>query len=179
MIFQETKIGGAYRIEPERKGDTRGFFARVWCEKEAEAHGLTTRMVQSNISFNEQKGTLRGMHYQAPPHEEAKLVRCTAGAIYDVIVDLRPESSTFTEWIGAELTADNHRMLYVPERCAHGYITLEDAAEVMYQVSAFYAPEAERGVRYDDSAFNIQWPMPVQNISSKDKSWEEFAVTGD
>lgn len=173
MHFSETSLPGAFVIELERFEDERGFFARTWCRREFERHGLTPRMVQANVSFSKEHGTLRGMHYQTAPHEEAKLVRCTRGAIHDVIVDVRPESPTFKEWFGVDLTAGNYRMLYVPEGFAHGFITLEDATEVTYQVSAFYAPEYERGIRYDDPAIGIAWPRPVRVISDKDQRWPD------
>jgi dTDP-4-dehydrorhamnose 3,5-epimerase len=170
MIFKEMKVGGAFVLEVEKVEDERGFFARSWCQKEFQLHSLVPHLVQANISFNKQKGTLRGMHYQAPPYGEAKVVRCTRGVIFDVIIDLRPESPTFKQWTAVELTADNYKMLYVPENCAHGYITLEDSTEVTYLVSQFYHRERERGVRYDDPAFGVRWPIKVQVISEKDKS---------
>ena len=174
MIFRETELNGAFLIEPERLEDNRGFFARAWCRKEFMAHGLTGALVQSNISFNKRTGTLRGMHFQTAPYEEAKLVRCTMGAVYDVIIDLRPDSSTFLRWIAAELTAENRKMLYVPENFAHGYQTLADNTEVFYQVSQFYSPESEQGLRYNDPTFGIKWPMDVQVISHKDRSWPHY-----
>lgn len=177
MIFKTTKLDGAYIIEPERLSDDRGFFARVWCQDEFAKHGLETTMLQSNISYNRRRGTLRGMHFQRPPHAEVKIVRCTAGAVYDVIIDLRQGSPTFTEWIGVDLSAENRRMLYVPHGFAHGYITRTDDAEVLYQVSASYAPEAEGGVRYDDPAFGIEWPVSVEMLSDKDASWSDFQST--
>ena len=176
MIFKETQLKGAFIVEIEKREDVRGFFARVWCEKEFEARGLSFQPVQANIAFNVKKGTLRGMHYQVAPYEEAKLIRCIRGALYDVIVDLRPESSTYKQWIGVELTAKSHTMLYVPEGFAHGYQTLEDNTEGFYQVSQFYHPEAERGLRYDDPSFGIKWPMYVQVISDKDKRWPDFSL---
>ena len=177
MIFTETSLKGAFIIELERIEDARGFFARTWCQKEFEAHGLSTRLVQCNVSFNKKPGTLRGMHYQTTPHEEAKLVRCTSGVIYDAIIDLRPESPTYLQWIGAELTADNRRMLYVPENFAHGYQTLTHDTEIFYQVSQFYSPESERGVRWNDPAFGIEWPE-TENIivSEKDKDWPDYIL---
>ena len=177
MIFMETRLRGALIIEPERLEDRRGFFARVWCKNEFEMHGLNPQLVQCNISFNETIGTLRGMHYQTAPHEEAKLVRCTRGAIYDVIIDLRRESSTYLEWIGVELTAENRKMLYVPEGFAHGYQTLEDDTEVFYQVSQFYSPESERAVRWDDSTFSIEWRVSDNlMISERDRSWPDYVM---
>lgn len=171
MIFTETHLEPACVIDLQERADGRGFFARAFCEREFAEHGLTTRFVNTNLSLTRRKGTLRGMHYQRPPHAEAKLVRCTRGAIYDVIVDLRPESPTWGQWLGVELTADNHRQLYVPEGFAHGFVTLMDDTEVTYQVSAFYAPEAEDGVRWDDAAFGIEWPVAVLEMSDKDRNW--------
>lgn len=174
MNFKETKLGGAFVIDLEIFKDDRGFFARAWCRREFEAHGLIGKLIQSNISFNRKAGTLRGMHYQIAPHEEAKLVRCTKGAIYDVIIDLRPHSPTYQEWVAVELSADNYKMVYVPEGFAHGYQTLVDDTEVFYHVTEFYAPAAERGVRFDDPAFEITWPMDVVLISSKDRNWPSY-----
>jgi len=174
MIFIETKLKGAFIIEPERMKDERGFFARTWCKREFEAHGLNSNLVQCNISFNKKRGTLRGMHYQVPPHEEAKLVRCTMGAIYDVIIDLRPDSQTFKQWISVELTAENRKMIYVPEGFAHGFLTLEDNTEVFYQMSEFYAPECARGVRWNDPAFCIKWPIDIRVISERDRQYPDF-----
>ena len=174
MKFTETKLKGAFVIEIEKLIDDRGFFARSWCRKEFEAHGLTDRVVQANVSFNHKKGTLRGMHYQIAPYQECKLVRCTRGAIYDVIIDLRPDSTTYKQWIGVELTADNYTMFFVPEDFGHGFQTLTDDTEVTYQVSQFYTPGSEKGIRFDDSAFNIQWPLEVTTTSDKDRSWPDF-----
>jgi len=171
MIFRETPLKGAFIIDIERIEDKRGFFAEAWCQKEFEANGLVSRMVRTNISFNRKRGTLRGMHYQVPPYEEIKLVRCTRGAIYDVIIDLRPDSPTYKKWTGVELTAENYRMLYVPESFAHGFLTLEDTAEITYQISQFYSPESARGVRYDDPVFGIEWPLQVEVISDQDLGW--------
>ena len=176
MIFTQTKLRGAFVIEIEKQEDKRGFFARAWCQREFGAHGLVARMVQANIARNNVRGTLRGIHYQIAPFAESKLVRCTRGAICDVIIDLRSDSPTFKQWIGTELTADNHRMLYVPEGFAHGYQTLKHDTEVFYQVSQFYSPEHERGVRYDDRAFRIEWPIDVQVVSDKDKSWPDYLL---
>lgn len=176
MIFTKTALDGAFIIEPERLEDERGFFARTWCQSECEAHGLDQKLVQCNISFNKKKGTLRGMHYQTKPCEEAKLVRCTMGAIYDVIIDLRPDSPSFKQWMAVELTMDNRRMLYVPHECAHGFQTLEDNAEVFYQMSALYAPTYARGVRWDDPAFGIRWPIAVRIMSDRDKSYPDFPL---
>jgi dTDP-4-dehydrorhamnose 3,5-epimerase len=175
MIFTETKLRGAFVIDIERRDDERGFFARAWCQEEFAARGLSTHLVQANISFSQRAGTLRGLHYQVKPHEEVKLVRCTRGAVYDVIVDLRPESSTYLQWVSVELTADNRTMLYVPEGLVHGYQTLTDKAEVLYQVSQVYSPESERGVRWDDPAVGIEWPrIDPRIISAKDKSWPNY-----
>lgn len=174
MIFRETKLDGAYLIDLEKRGDDRGFFARVYSQDEFESYGLTTRIAQANTSFSKHRGTLRGMHFQSAPHREAKLVRCTMGALYDVIIDLRPESPTFKQWIGAELSASNHAMLYVPEGFAHGFQTLVDDTEVMYMVSEFYAPQAEGGVRFNDPAFAVRWPEEVTVVSDKDRDWPDF-----
>ena len=175
MKFHETELKGAFIIEPEKRADDRGFFARSWCQKEFEQHGLVPRVVQANISNNKYKATLRGMHYQASPYEETKLVRCTRGAVYDVIIDVRPDSPTYHRWIGVELTASNYKMLYVPEGFAHGFQTLEDDTEVIYQVSQFYTPSAERGIRWNDPLFQIKWLTPVETISEKDANWPDFA----
>lgn len=176
MKFRETGLAGAWIVDLERHRDARGSFARVWCENEFRDHGLVSRVVQANTSFNEKAGTLRGMHYQAPPYRETKLVRCTRGALYDVIVDLRPDSPTYRSWTGVELTETNDRMLYVPADFAHGFITLEDATEVNYLVSETYMPGSERGVRWNDPAFAIEWPRPVTVISGKDESWPDFTA---
>lgn len=174
MIFRETSLSGAYIIEPEFMEDERGFFARTWCQREFREHRLNTSLVQCNISFNKKKGTLRGMHFQRPPYEEAKLVRCTMGAIYDVIIDLRPDSPTFKKWFAAELTAENRKMLYIPEGFAHGFITLTDNTEVFYQMSQFYYPQYASGVRWNDPAFNIIWPIDVAVISDRDRNFPDF-----
>ncbi len=176
MLFTETQLTGAYIIEIEKLKDNRGFFARSWCQNEFEKHGLNARIVQANVSYNKKKGTMRGMHYQKAPYEETKLVRCTRGAIYDVIIDLRPTSPTFTQWIGVELTAGNYKMLFVPENFAHGFQTLTDDSEVIYQVSQFYTPGSESGIRWDDPAFKINWPVEIQVISDKDKSWSNYIL---
>jgi dTDP-4-dehydrorhamnose 3,5-epimerase len=170
MIFTETALNGAFIIEPELVFDERGFFAGTWSADEFVARGLNPRTVQGNISFNKQRGTLRGMHYQTKPYEEAKLVRCTAGAIYDVIVDLRANSQTERKWVAVELTSRNRRLLYVPEGFAHGFQTLEDDTEVAYQISEYYHPESARGVRWDDPAFGINWPVGISVISARDRS---------
>lgn len=175
MIFTETKLPGAYIIEPERLEDQRGFFARTWCQKELKNRGLNSNIVQCNLSFNHKKGTLRGMHYQVKPYEEAKLVRCTKGAIYDAIVDLRPDSSTFKQWVAVELTEKNRRILYIPEGFAHGFQTLEDNSEVFYQMSEFYHRDCARGCRWNDPAFGIDWPETAERIiSEKDSEYEYF-----
>lgn len=175
MHFTETPLPGAYVIDPERIEDDRGFFARTWSGPEFLAHGLNVRLAQCSLSFNRAKGTLRGMHYQAAPHEEAKLVRCSAGAIHDVIVDLRRGSPTHRHWYGVELSAENRRMLYVPEGFAHGYLTLLDGSEVAYQISEDYAPGSARGVRWDDPAFGIAWPGPALVASDRDRAYPDYA----
>jgi dTDP-4-dehydrorhamnose 3,5-epimerase len=194
MIFIETKLKGAFIIDPEKLEDERGFFARSFCVREFEKNGLNPRSVQCNISYNRKKGTLRGMHFQVAPFAEAKLVRCTHGAIYDVIVDLRPDSATYWQWIGVELsapasprpndpsqfTADcsrlpaEYRMLFIPEGFAHGFITLEDQTEVFYQMSEFFAPGSAKGFRWNDPVFNIEWPMEPVVISERDNSYPDF-----
>lgn len=171
MRFTAFSISGAWLIEPDLIEDERGFFARSFCRKEFEKHGLNPELVQCNISFNRKRGTLRGMHYQAKPHEEAKLVRCTQGAIYDVVLDLRVASPTFLCWQAVELNAANRRMLYVPEGCAHGFQTLSDETEVFYQMSEYYHPECSRGVRWDDPSFAIAWPVANPIINDKDLSY--------
>jgi dTDP-4-dehydrorhamnose 3,5-epimerase len=171
MRFIETALPGAYLIELEERGDDRGFFARTFCVREFSEHGLTTRISQCNLSFNHRRGTLRGLHYQAEPAAEAKLVRCVAGAIQQVLVDVRPDSPTYLKHITVELSADNRLAVYLPEMFAAGYQTLADRSEVMYQVSEFHTPEAERGMRFDDPAIGIQWPLPVAAISDKDAAW--------
>ena len=175
MFFTETELAGAYIIDLDRREDNRGFFARTWAQEEFEAHGLNSRVVQANLSYNHTRGTIRGMHYQRAPYAETKLVRCVQGAIYDVIIDLRPESATYKRWIGVELTAENRRALFIPEGFAHGFQTLADNSDVTYQVSEFYTPGAEGGIRYNDPAFEIQWPLDVTVISEKDKQWPDFA----
>ena len=171
MIFTETKLSGAFIIDLERHEDDRGYFARTFCAREFAEHGLETEFVNTNASYSAQKGTLRGMHFQHPPHAEVKLVRCTQGAIYDAIIDLRLDSETHGEWIGVELSRENGRMLYVPRGFAHGFLTLTDDVDVTYQVSAFYTPGAEGGLRYDDPAFGIDWPGRVTVITDKDRTW--------
>ena len=176
MIFTETRLKGAYIIEPEKRADDRGFFARSWCEKEFAEHNLSLRTVQCNISFNTRKGTLRGMHYQVAPSAEAKLVRCTQGAIYDVIIDLRPDSPTFKQPVAETLTAGDHKMLYVPEGFAHGFLTLEDNSEIFYQMSEFYAPQHARGVRWNDPAFGIKWPIRDPIMVDRDRNYSDFST---
>ena len=176
MRFIETRLEGAYIIEPEPIEDERGFFARTFCVREFEAHGLNPCVAQCNISFNKKKGALRGMHYQTEPHAEVKLVRCNRGAIYDVIIDLRPGSPTYKEWVSVELTADNRRMFYVPEGFAHGFQTLTDNSEVFYQMSEFYHPESARGVRWNDPAFGIKWPkIHYRIVSEIDRRYAGFS----
>jgi dTDP-4-dehydrorhamnose 3,5-epimerase len=174
MIFHETKLSGVFEIRLEPQFDERGLFARSWCQKEFEEHGLNPRLVQCNVSFNVKMGTLRGMHYQEAPSAETKLVRCTQGAIYDVALDLRPNSPTFKQWVATVLNGVNRRMLYIPEGCAHGFLTLEDQTEVFYQMSEFYHPEASRGVRWDDPLFHINWPTQIEVISQRDRTYPDF-----
>lgn len=174
MRFSPTPLNGVWLIELERLEDERGFFARSFCENEMAAHGLNPRVAQSNVSFNRRRGTLRGMHYQAPPHAECKVVRCTQGMIWDVAVDLRPESPTFRRWHGVELSAANRCSLYISEGVAHGFQTLTDDSEVLYLMSEFYRPEAARGVRWDDPAFAIQWPIADPHVSARDRGFAPF-----
>jgi dTDP-4-dehydrorhamnose 3,5-epimerase len=174
MTFQETKLAGVFEIQIEAKADERGFFARTWCRQEFESHGLNAGLAQCSLSFNTRKGTLRGMHYQATPFPETKVVRCTRGSLYDVVLDLREQSPTFKQWIGATLDAEKRNMIYVPEGCAHGFITLEAETEIFYQISEFFKPELSRGVRWNDAAFNIAWPAPVQLISERDRTYPDF-----
>jgi len=176
MIFVETKLKGAFLIKAERKEDERGFFARLWCRREFEEHGLKPGLAQCNVSFNRRKGTVRGMHWQEAPYAEAKIVRCTMGAIHDVILDLRPDSLSFKQWVSAELTAANRWMLYIPEGLAHGFQTLDDNTEVFYQISEFYHPECQRGVRWNDPAFGIKWPLAVGMVSEKDRSFQLWGI---
>jgi dTDP-4-dehydrorhamnose 3,5-epimerase len=171
MEFEATPIEGVHVVRPRKLVDERGFFARVSCEQELADQGLVGRFVQANTGVSARRGTLRGLHLQRPPHEEAKLVRCTRGRVWDVAVDLRPGSPTRTRWFGLELDADEHTMLYVPPGCAHGYLTLTDGAEVLYLTSAAYAPEAATGRRWDDPAFGIEWPAAVEVVSEQDRSW--------
>lgn len=179
MIFTETLLKGAYIIELEKLVDERGFFSRVYCDREFEEHGLNTHYVQSNISYNCKKGTLRGMHRQLSPYEEIKLVRCVKGSIYDVILDLREDSETYLQWYAVELTQNNHKTLYIPEGLAHGFLTLEDDVEVFYQHSQFYTPEVNGSVRWDDPAFGISWPGADNFvISNNDQKWPDFIPSG-
>jgi dTDP-4-dehydrorhamnose 3,5-epimerase len=171
MQFTETKLAGAFIIDLERREDERGFFARAFCQHEFAEHGLNTRIAQSNVAFNRDAGTLRGMHFQFPPAAETKLVRCTRGAIVDMIVDVRPESPSYLEHVAVELSAENGRALYVPERFAHGYQVLADETETSYQVGEFYAPEVEGGLRYDDPRLGLEWPLPVLEMSEKERGW--------
>ncbi len=174
MIFTETKLAGAFVIEPERRTDQRGFFARTFCQQEFGAHGLNAQVAQCNVSFNKRKGTLRGMHYQAAPFAEAKLVRCTSGSLYDVIIDLRPSSATFKQYFAVELSAENRRMLYIPEDFAHGFQTLQDDTEVFYQMAQRYSAEHARGVRWNDPAFGIAWPEGERIIIERDQNYPDF-----
>jgi dTDP-4-dehydrorhamnose 3,5-epimerase len=178
MIFTATAIKGAFLIDLELHGDERGFFARTWCQHEFQSHGLNTNLAQCSVSFNAKKGTLRGMHYQIAPYQEAKLVRCTHGSIYDVIVDLREDSPSFKQSFGVTLSAENRKMLYIPEGCAHGFLTLEDCTEIFYQISEFYHPEQARGFRWNDPMFNISWPINIQVISQRDQEYPDFQCSG-
>jgi dTDP-4-dehydrorhamnose 3,5-epimerase len=171
MHFTKTRVAGAWIIDPDPRHDERGRFMRAWCGREFEGQGIHFLPVQANMQFNPRKGTVRGLHLQIAPALEAKLVRCTRGAIFDVAVDLRPGSASFGQWCGVELTAENGRMLYIPEQCAHGFQSIEDNSEAMYLTSAFYAPESCRGARFDDPAFSIRWPLPVSAISEQDRNW--------
>jgi dTDP-4-dehydrorhamnose 3,5-epimerase len=167
--FVPTALAGVVVIEQERRADERGFFARTWCARELAQHGLEAALAQCSTSFNERRGTLRGLHYQAPPFAEVKIVRCTRGAIFDVALDLRPDAATFRQWVGVELTEDDGRALYIPRGFAHGLLTLADRSEVLYQISTPYAPEAARGVRWDDPFHDIAWPAPVDVIAARDR----------
>jgi dTDP-4-dehydrorhamnose 3,5-epimerase len=176
MIFAATRLEGAWLIDIEPREDERGFFARTWCRQELAAKGLDPEVAQESVSYNRHRGTLRGLHFQRSPHEETKIVRCTRGAIFDVIVDLRPRSPTFLRWQGFELTAENRRAIYIPKGFAHGFQTLADDVEIAYRISAFYAPEAAGGYRYDDAAFGVSWPVPVTVIGERDLGWPAFGV---
>jgi dTDP-4-dehydrorhamnose 3,5-epimerase len=171
MVFSETKLKGAFVINLKRLEDERGFFARTFCQKEFKEHGLNTQIAQANISYNKKRGTFRGMHMQLAPYEESKLIKCTRGAIYDVIIDMRISSDTYRQWIGVELTAENHQLLYVPEGFAHGFITLKNDTEVTYQMNQFYTPGSEKGFRWNDPAFSIVWPIQPILIAEKDKNF--------
>jgi dTDP-4-dehydrorhamnose 3,5-epimerase len=179
MQFTETRVAGAWIIDPSPHHDDRGRFMRAWCAREFELLGIHFFPVQANMQFSPRKGTLRGLHLQITPALEAKLVRCTRGAVFDVAADLRPTSPSFGQWCSVELTPENGRMLYVPEHCAHGFQTIEENSEVMYLTSAFYAPESCRGARFDDPALGIQWPLPVSAISEQDRSWPLLQRQGD
>ncbi|MBV6433904.1 MAG: dTDP-4-dehydrorhamnose 3,5-epimerase [Bryobacteraceae bacterium] len=172
MIFTETKLKGAFLIDIDPRNDNRGFFARAFCQKEFENHGLKPTIAQANVAFNHHRGTIRGMHFQFPPAAETKTVRCTRGAIVDIIVDLRPESPTYLQHIEVELTEDNHRAIYVPERFAHGYQVLRDNTETSYQVGEFYTPGSEGGLLYNDPRLALSWPLPLTVISEKDQAWQ-------
>ncbi|MDN3643375.1 dTDP-4-dehydrorhamnose 3,5-epimerase [Lutimonas halocynthiae] len=174
MKFTALELEGAFVIEVDKMEDQRGFFGRLWCEKEFKDHNLNTNIVQSNVSLSKKKGTLRGMHFQRGSHAETKFVRCTRGSVYDVIVDLRPDSPTYKRWCGVELTADNYKMIYVPENFAHGFLTLEDNSEVYYMVTQFYSAEHEGGLHYNDSDINIEWPIEINEISDKDDKHPKF-----
>ncbi|MBN1377791.1 MAG: dTDP-4-dehydrorhamnose 3,5-epimerase [Gammaproteobacteria bacterium] len=176
MIFTETPVSGAFVIDVKRIGDERGFFGRLWCEKEFEDQGLVSHIKQSNIGFSPLAGTLRGLHYQTSPYQEVKIVRCTRGAVFDVVVDLRPDSPTFKKWYGLELNPENASMLYVPEGCATGYLTLKNDSEIYYHTSEFYAPQHATGVKYDDPAFGIEWPGEIKVLSDNDQNWSYFQV---
>jgi dTDP-4-dehydrorhamnose 3,5-epimerase len=175
MIFTPTRLEGAWLIELEPRHDERGFFARTWCRRELAEHGLDPDVAQESLSYNRRRGTLRGMHFQRPPHAETKIVSCPRGAIFDVIVDLRPDSPTFLRWQGFELSEENRRALYIPKGFAHGFETLADDSEIAYRISEFYAPDAAAGCRYDDPSFGIEWPLPVAVIAERDLAWPPFA----
>lgn len=174
MLFKKTELQDSYIIELERMEDERGFFARTFCQKEFEKQGISTRIVQCNISYNKEKGTLRGMHYQLAPHQEAKIVSCSRGSMYDVIIDIRPDSSTYCKWVAVELTARNHRILYIPKGFAHGFQTLEPDTEVSYWMSNFYNPASQRGIKWDDPIFAIDWPVSNPIVSERDLSYLPF-----
>ena len=174
MKFHKAKIAGVFEVCLEPRTDDRGFFARAWCQKEFEAQGLNSTVMQCNISRNARKGTLRGMHYQAHPFSETKVVRCTRGAVYDVVLDLRPKSKTFKQWVSVVLTEESGNMVYIPDGCAHGFLSLKDGSDVFYQMSEFYNPEAARGVRWNDDAFGIVWPEKVEVISERDRTYPDF-----
>jgi dTDP-4-dehydrorhamnose 3,5-epimerase len=177
MLFLETAIRDVYLIEPKRIEDNRGYFAILWNQSTLRDQGLDSTFYQANLSFNHRKGTLRGMHFQHPPYEQAKLIWCLRGAIYDVLIDIRPDSPTYGRWAGFEMTAESRQILYVPRGMAHGFQTLDDDTAIVYHVAQDYAPHAEGGIRYDDPAFTIRWPLPVSEISTKDQRWPDFALT--
>jgi dTDP-4-dehydrorhamnose 3,5-epimerase len=174
MIFKELQLKGVFTVDLEPKEDNRGFYARAWCRDEFGQHGLVTDFAQINISYTHKKGTVRGLHYQVPPHGEVKLVRCVRGAIFDVVVDMRPDSPTYRQWLGIELSADNRRALYVPENFAHGFASLTDDCELIYSISSSYHPEAERGIRYNDPAIGIEWPVDIEIMSDKDRNMPDL-----
>ena len=179
MQLVATPIDGAYVIELDRLADDRGFFARLWCNAKFTSHGLKADIVQSNVGVSRKAGTLRGLHFQRDPHAEVKVVRCPRGAVYDVIVDLRPDSSSYLRWFGVELSADNGQAIYVPEGCAQGYLTLSDHTEIYYHTSASYHPESASGVRYDDPTFGIEWPRAIGVVSAQDRNWPDWTGTGE
>ena len=176
MTFTETAIPGGFLVRIERFADERGSFGRIWCAEEFAAHGLDPRLVQSSVSFNHRRGTVRGMHYQAPPHAEGKLIRCTAGALVDVMIDLRPDSPAFLRTVSAELTPENDTMLFLPAGCAHGFQTLADRTEIVYQMTVPYAPDAARGFRWDDPRTKVAWPLPVSVISERDRTYPDLRL---
>ena len=176
MQFTPTTVQGAFVIDVNRIGDERGYFGRLWCEREMREQGLVAVIRQSNVGFSPLAGTLRGLHYQKPPHQEVKIVRCTRGRVYDVVVDLRADSPTYRQWHGVELTPDNGSMLYVPEGCATGYLTLENDSEIYYNTSEFYAPDHATGIRWNDPAFGIEWPGEIRVMSDNDKNWPDFSA---
>jgi dTDP-4-dehydrorhamnose 3,5-epimerase len=174
MMFRETKVTGAFEIDVELRQDERGFFARTWCQAEFSSKGLDPDLVQCSISYNARRGTLRGMHYQESPSAETKVVRCTMGAAYDVVIDLRPDSPTYKDWMAVLLTAEKRNMVYVPKGCAHGFLTMDNETEVFYQMSEFYRPESARGVRWNDPAFEVVWPAGIEVISERDRTFPDF-----
>ena len=174
MMMSPTIIDGVWLMEIEPHPDERGFFARTWCRQELAAHGLETEIAQESLSYNQSSGTLRGLHFQRTPHEEVKIIRCTRGSVFDVVVDLRADSPTYCKWVGIELSAENRRSVYLPRGMAHGFQTLADNTEIIYLISAFHAPEAAGGARHDDAAFGIAWPLAVSMISERDRNWPDF-----
>lgn len=175
MIFKELQLDGVYTVDLEPKEDSRGFYARAWCRDEFGSKGLATDFAQINISYTHKKGTVRGLHYQLPPYGEVKLVRCVRGTIFDVVIDMRPESPTYRQWLGIELSAENRRALYVPENFAHGFVSLTDDCELIYSISSEYHPESERGIRYNDPSIGIQWPIDIDIVSEKDRNLPDLA----